>query len=323
MGQQKLKVLCITGWCRNGSTIIGNILNEVSGAFHVGELHFLWKNATGKGANNLCGCGLRLTECPVWSEVLARNTPAGVTLEEHARAVVKRQQAYVRTRHTWKVLSRGAKERDIAVHSVMLEKTYKDIASITNSNFIIDTSKMPAESALFSYMRGIDAYYVHLVRDPRAAANSWNAPKQYIHTMSPARSTAYWAGFNMASHALTRKNRERSLFMKYEDFIADPSGTIAHLLQFSGIDPALNPVSGRTVTLGKNHTVTGNPDRFRTGPTVIRDQDDSWRKELPASALAQVYAMSLPWMLRYGYLGGSGRTKSPVREAGLQTSRNS
>ena len=45
-----LTVLCVTGWCRNGSTIIGNVLNEVPGFFHVGELHFLWKNATGRGS---------------------------------------------------------------------------------------------------------------------------------------------------------------------------------------------------------------------------------------------------------------------------------
>ena len=35
----------------------GNVLNEVPGFFHVGELHFLWKNAAGRGANNRCGCG--------------------------------------------------------------------------------------------------------------------------------------------------------------------------------------------------------------------------------------------------------------------------
>ena len=47
MDTPPLEVLCITGWCRNGSTILGNILNEAPGFFHVGELHFLWKNAAG------------------------------------------------------------------------------------------------------------------------------------------------------------------------------------------------------------------------------------------------------------------------------------
>ena len=60
---EPLTILCITGWCRNGSTIIGNVLNEVPGVFHVGELHFLWKNSVGRGANSSCGCGLNLAKC--------------------------------------------------------------------------------------------------------------------------------------------------------------------------------------------------------------------------------------------------------------------
>ena len=79
----ELTVLCITGWCRNGSTIIGNILNEVPDFFHVGELHFLWRNSAGEGANNLCGCRAPLTECEIWSKVLAAGRPAlykGTTL---------------------------------------------------------------------------------------------------------------------------------------------------------------------------------------------------------------------------------------------------
>ena len=56
MSGASVKVVCIIGWCRNGSTILGNVLGEVPGFFHAGELHFLWKNAAGKGANQSCGC---------------------------------------------------------------------------------------------------------------------------------------------------------------------------------------------------------------------------------------------------------------------------
>jgi len=31
-------VLYVTGWCRSGSTVLGNILAEVPGVFHAGEL---------------------------------------------------------------------------------------------------------------------------------------------------------------------------------------------------------------------------------------------------------------------------------------------
>ncbi|HEY6175374.1 MAG TPA: hypothetical protein VIX73_13045, partial [Kofleriaceae bacterium] len=78
-----VKVLSINGWCRNGSTIIGNLLNEVDGFFHVGELHFLWKNAYGDGSNTRCGCGLDLVRCPIWSRVLEAELPSGASARAH------------------------------------------------------------------------------------------------------------------------------------------------------------------------------------------------------------------------------------------------
>ncbi|HMG20924.1 MAG TPA: hypothetical protein VK607_06390, partial [Kofleriaceae bacterium] len=91
MTARRIKVLCITGWCRNGSTIVGNLLNEVDGFFHAGELHFLWKNAYGNGSNTRCGCGLDLVRCPIWSKVLAAELPAGSSAAHHAEAVRQRQ----------------------------------------------------------------------------------------------------------------------------------------------------------------------------------------------------------------------------------------
>jgi hypothetical protein len=37
-------VLYVTGWCRSGNTVLGNVLAEMPGVFHVGELRFLWRN---------------------------------------------------------------------------------------------------------------------------------------------------------------------------------------------------------------------------------------------------------------------------------------
>ena len=69
-------------------------------------------------------------------------------------------------------------------------------------------------------------------------------------------------------------------FLRYEDFLRHPERTVKDLLTFAGHAHAANPIEGRTVTLRPNHTVTGNPDRFRTGPTEVRAQDVDWRREL-------------------------------------------
>ncbi|HZN75879.1 MAG TPA: sulfotransferase [Micromonosporaceae bacterium] len=304
-----LSILYVTGWCRNGSTIIGNILNEVPGFCHVGELHFLWKNAAELGVNNWCGCGAVLTECPIWTDILRLGQPPGVELAAFAGTVVQRQRSCVRARHTWRVLRHGLHNTTLDDHARLLTKTYHAVAERMAARVIVDTSKMPGEAALLPHLDGVTPYFVHLVRDPRAVAHSWRTPKQYIYAMSPAKSTAYWSGFNLASSAIVRRYPQRSLFLRYEDFLADPVATIDALLRLCATDPAANPLHGRTVELRTNHTVTGNPDRFHTGATVVRDSDDAWRTDLPVSAKLTASVLSWPLARRYGY--GTDREREP------------
>lgn len=301
MAAEPIRVLCITGWCRNGSTIIGNILNEIPGFFHAGELHFLWKNSAGLGANNLCGCGAALTECSLWTPILALGKPGGMTAREFADRVIHRQLACVRTRHTWRVLRRGLDRDEIREHADLMTRTYHAIAERSGATVIVDTTKIPGEAALLEHLEGVTPYYVQLVRDPRAVAQSWKEPKQYVYAMSASKSTAYWNGFNLASQAIIRHYPERSMLLRYEDFIADPAAVIDGLLRLCGVSPAASPVRDRTVELRGNHTVTGNPDRFRTGVTVIRDADDCWQTGLPARSRLAAVALAWPQFRRYGY----------------------
>jgi hypothetical protein len=296
-----LQVLCITGWCRNGSTIIGNVLNEIPGFMHVGELAFLWKNAAGKGANNLCGCGLTLTKCPFWSELIEKSVPSGVELDDFAAEVVRRQRACVRTRHTWRVLRRGISGADMREHASLMSQTYRAIAERSGATVLVDTSKIPGEAALLPFLDGVRPYFVHLVRDPRAVAESWREPKDYVYAMSAAKSTVYWHGFNLATAAITRRYPDRSLFLRHEDFIADPAAVIDRLLALCGADRAANPVRGRTIDLHPNHTVTGNPDRFNSGGTVLRDTDDRWVTGLRGRSRLAAVALAMPLFRRYGY----------------------
>jgi hypothetical protein len=295
-------VLSINGWCRNGSTIIGNLLNEVEGFFHVGELHFLWKNAYGRGSNTKCGCGLDLVKCPIWSRVLDVECPADREAAAHAHEVVARQVKAIRTRYTWSVLRGGAVAGDRRTHADIMARTYRAIADTTGCRVIIDSTKIPGEAALLEHVDGIEPYYVHLVRDPRATAHSWMRQKEYVYTVSALRSTAYWLTFNLASRALVSRYPERSVFLRYEDFIADPEATLRQLVELCGGDPRAElPLDGRIAELHPNHTVTGNPDRFRSGPTVIRPDDSKWQAELPARDKLATVALAWPLMWQYGY----------------------
>jgi hypothetical protein len=316
-----LKIIYVSGWLRSGSTVLGNVLAEVPEFFHAGELHFLWKNAAGLGANRLCGCGLPLTGCPLWTAILPVGRPAGMTATAHARLVLRQQRASVRTRHTWRVLRRGLGDPVTRSHAALMTAVYHAIAEHTGATVIVDSGKMAAEAALLPHLDGVSPYFVHLVRDPRAVAQSYREPKQYVEAMPAVRSTAYWHGFNRAAEAVSRRYPERSAFLRYEEFIADPRAAVAGLLELCGADPAVAPVHGQTVELHPNHTVTGNPDRFRSGLTVIRNDDSAWRSRLPGSARLAARTLSWPLFERYGYHRAGPLPGPPAMRTAGQASR--
>ena len=76
---------------------------------------------------------------------------------------------------------------------------------------------------------------------------------------------------------------------------------------------------GRMIELHANHTVAGNPDRFRAGVTVIKDGDASWRDGLSVPAKLSAAALSWPLFGRYGYRydGRAGPRSRPARAAPL------
>lgn len=297
-------LLYITGWCRSGSTLLGNVLAEVPDIVHVGELRFLWLNGVLKaGSNTRCGCGRELLDCPLWGNVLRATCPAGRALTDHAADVVS-WQAGCRTRHTWDVLRRPPRNG----WPDTLRAAYRTVMEITGARVLVDSSKYASDAALFVHRPGADLRpaYVHLVRDPRAVACSWLRPKSYVEWRSALDSTFHWAGFNLAAEAVGRHARRGPaapaayLRMRYEDLVARPRAAVAQILQQIG-HAGPNPVSeDGTVEFGDNHTVTGNPDRFRRGRVAI-EEDRRWHTALPRRHRVGTTLMALPLLRRYGY----------------------
>jgi hypothetical protein len=72
--------------------------------------------------------------------------------------------------------------------------------------------------------------------------------------------------------------------------------------RFAGLDvdeESLAFLGERSVDLATNHTVSGNPMRFKVGRLDLR-MDDAWRRELPRSQAAFVHAVTWPLQRRYG-----------------------
>lgn len=295
-------VLYVTGWCRSGTTLLGNLLGELPGVLHTGEQRYLWANGVlGHGTNGLCGCGETLTACPLWSAVLAGVTGGDPGYPARAAAA---QQDWLRTRHTGARLAESAGQRPrpagASAALAQLERLYQAIAGAGAARLIVDSGKFPAEAAALCGSSEVDVKVLHMVRDPRATAESWRRAKAYIPPMGVLRSTGYWAAFNLASERIGRAFPGRYLRVSYEDFAVAPRQVLTAVLSFAQVEAEAPVRADGRATLGVNHTVTGNPDRLLRGEVRVRP-DEAWRAAQPRRHRLAATAVAGPFLHRYGY----------------------
>jgi len=287
----QLKVLYIAGVSHCGSTFLGTLLGQLDGVFFAGELAHAARSLE---RDTRCGCGERLRECPVWAEIFARAPADALRLdheEERARAVI---------RHV-------LRERGLAAPSPNVERAvgafaaaYRAIAETTGSRVVVDSSKSPAFGRLLESVPGIELYVLHLVRDPRATAWSWQKTTE-LHV--PPRSVALiWDLWNPVIEVIWGRRHGRYLRLRYEDFAARPAEAVARVARFLGESPSPLPFSSpHEVTLAPTHGIAGNPGKHAmVGPATIR-RDDDWIDADGYVSRRTVAALTWPVRLRYGY----------------------
>jgi hypothetical protein len=117
----------------------------------------------------------------------------------------------------------------------------------------------------------------------------------------PVQSTVKWVENCLGAQVLRcRISDDRWCFLRYEDFAAAPAATTRHVLTTLREPDTVNPVQDGVVRLTPNHTVAGNPDRFRSGDTRIKE-DAEWRQRLPERQVRVVTELAAPLLRRYGY----------------------
>ena len=300
-------MLYIAGWGRSGSTLLSEVLGSVPGLFAGGELAFLWNVLSEPGW--LCGCGQGLRECPAWKSILQSMDGAGdpgfiSRMQDSLRHMLDKRRHGHRVLHP--PLREGAQE---SFGLQQLSAFYAGIARTTGSRVVVDSSKIPLYAAWLRQAPDLDVYFLHLIRDPRAVAYSWSRRKENMSGTGmgdlPQRSTLQsalrWIGVNQIFRAMGRQMRGRYLFMRYMDFLADPRGKMAEILNFIGEPDLPNPVApDHHVHLQTTHLAFGNPGRFRHGDLVLKPRVE-WRTDMPRRDRHLVTALCAPWMLRFGY----------------------
>ncbi|MCW3816502.1 sulfotransferase [Micromonospora sp. DR5-3] len=316
------RVLFVGGLGRSGSTLLELLLAQSSDVCAVGEVVHLWERAL--GADERCGCGERFTACPFWRQV-GENAFGGWSAVDRAEVLALKDRVD-RTRHIPRLAKSSLSPEqlaDVREYASRYTRIYRAALAVTGARVVVDSSKHASLAFALRWAEGLDLRVLHLVRDSRAVAYSWGKQvrrpevvdgEDFMPTFSPLEVSKLWTAQNAAFHLLAA--RAEVLRLRYEDFTADPAGTVRRLREFAGLpdDPAaLRILAGTDAAQGdtepvapfRAHSIAGNPLRFSDGPLTVR-RDEAWRTRLPRRSRAVVSLATLPFRVRYGYLGQRG-----------------
>jgi hypothetical protein len=303
-------VIYIAGAGRSGSTLLGMLLGTLPGAVNVGELRHIWRR--GVLDDELCGCGEAFSACPFWTAVGAR--AFGGWDGAAAERMLTLQREVDRFRRL-PLLAAGAlaprTRRRVDAYADVVARLYRAISEVGGGAAVVDTGKSVAFAAAVGRRPDLELSVVHLVRDPRAVAYSWTRRREmpekagaaaYMATFGPARSSLVWLGNTAAADALALVGLPVTV-VSYESLVGPARREAIRRLAAAvpGDGAGLAALEHEEIAVAVQHTVAGNPARFRTGAVRLRP-DTEWRRAMDARDRRIVTAVAGAWMWRYGYL---------------------
>ena len=336
-----VRVLKITGTARSGSTVLDVVLGNHPDTESVGEVNRLirtgWINRESlrgidpkKLAVPICTCGKRLDvlyvdspdeACPFWSGV--RREWVERTDPDSIESYPKRQNDF-EPQGRWPRLLYEKRRPSVQFRSYagLTRAFFESIRAVSGKTVIVDSSTVPVQAFAFGMTPGIDLYVVHLVRDGRGVVAShigpfrkdiragimWDHEGRPMWKSSARRRLLYlvsvvrWIVRNLAAEwVCARLGPEKTMRLRYEDFVADPKGALERIGSLIGLDltdVADAASSGRPMQAG--HNIGGNRTK-KSGTITLRPDAQEWRSALSPTEQRLSWA-SMGWLMRrYGY----------------------
>ncbi len=304
-----IRVAFIVGAGRSGSTVMDIVLGNHPDVASVGELCNLHRS--GWTNNEYCACGDRGQQCNFWSDVF-REWTAQSSAAEVSR-YLDLQEKFENFRHfgrsRWLRLGRERiwQSQEFQDFTAQTGQLYKAIAAVSGKRIIVDSSKNPLRAAILSRVPEVDLRLIHLVRDGRAVA--WSRQKAFekdekggvasgIRSRPIWYSVTWWTIVNMISGLVRRTQSDKSLLVRYEDFVADPRTSLDQIGDLVGVD--LGSVTQGLLdgdAMQVSHAIAGN--RVRMTGSVKLKADLEWQRMLPTRERRICWAIA-GWML-YSY----------------------
>lgn len=239
-----LKVIYILGSGHSGSTLVDLVLGSHSAIESGGEfakyIDYVDPASARPSEKRLCTCGVAVDACPHWQAVRTR------LRNEHGSDL------------------QNTKSEDPAEFQRANARVIRAILASARKEYFCDSSKQADRCWQLLGSERFDLWVVHLVRDGRAVGYSY---KRKYQTYLPE--VWRWAAIN--THLRTRLARElgeRYMFVRYEDFTADPRRETTRILAHVGLLWEESQLAFRDHA---HHNLAGNRMRRATGNRIERD----------------------------------------------------
>lgn len=312
-----INVLFIAGAGRGGSTLLGDALGMLPGAFHIGELRGVFDYTV--TATMSCSCQNQYIACPFWGPIF--EALYGKLWQQNIQLL--RMEGRAPRSLCLPILSlRKLLQRDF---KLPLQENIREVIRLlelvqrrTEFQVLVDSSKSASFSWLLAQQPEVRMAVVHLVRDPRASLFSWirrpipifdrETRRAVVRTRTLLEGVQYWVRATMAAYILKVLGMPY-MRIKYEEFVAQPAIVVERIALFArrhGIplnpdEDTLSYLRQRYIVMGERHLLGGNPGvKSRSGVVAIKE-DTAWLHELSISQRLLWTLIFLPWILWLGY----------------------
>ena len=284
----------------HGATLLSLLLNNHSQVSSLGD------TLPARTYDQLCSCGLQVSECPFWIELSARIDAqrfadgdfllplaprlSGAEAKNRSRSLVFSGLACAFGRSAWS-LQKGAAREFLEAH----EAFEREIRAMHGTRLVIDGKKDPYRALSWATLtRGRRPLkLIHLTRDPRGFRNSC---RKYMKR-SVEEDARDWVrqhkGIRRVMRVLFWADK---LEVRYEDVCAAPQETVDRIFRFLGVAP--EPVVGPPRDPAKHHLMGNRMLREFTGEVRL---DTSWRERLSSEEQATTLRIARREARRYGY----------------------
>jgi hypothetical protein len=216
------QILYVMGAGRSGSTILGVTLGNSRDAFYAGELD-AWLARSGEP--QVSGA----EQDRFWAQVSENVEGAAELFGPRAPRALERSISLFQARE-W-----AARRRLRAPYRAVSERLYRAVTAASAKPLLVDTSHYPLRAMQLQHVEGIDLYLIYLMRDPQSVVASFNRKDVAQYSKSTLTTNVYlWLTNVLAVFTFLRHPRNRRLFVRYEDFIADPAAVVAQIIGLAG-----------------------------------------------------------------------------------------